>query len=401
MADPVEAGADVALKDPLGRRPLAEQEEASFDGVGGGSPWSKAVGALVPHGLGDGTEREQVECLHGSILHGRDAQGSHFARLLGDIHPPQRLRLVASLPQAAYGGYLLTRCGPGFPVHTGRSLATICRHSFDGKSFAAIRVCQQALQGLHLVPPAFMCRLHDTRLEAAHSSFGPAPVDLVPVLGLVGGCTRVVPGTPGGPTQRLGLRHLLFLLSCLIKLSRGGTPRGSLLTFVPGMLPVSDPLQAGFCLLRDELPASLSAYLTARFPHRGGIRAYHVPCLYLDGLGPACTPVTLRLRQDRNEGPAPGHIPFGSSLLPCGHSNLWLVKRDGASDGNLLTLAIPSTRPPSRLVLAATASPHGSAAHTQRATLSRRLRTLRLPRTHAPVGSGGRTPGQFLMYPPT
>ena len=237
-----------------------------------------------------------------------------------------------------------------------------------------------------------MCRLHDTRLEAAHSPFGPAPVDLVPVLGSVGGCTRVVPGTSGGRTQRLGLRHLLFLLSCLIKLSRDGTPRGSLLTFVPGTLLVSGPLQVGLRLLRDELPASLPARLTARFPHQGGIRAYHVPCLYLDGLGPACTPVTLCLRQDRYEGPAPGHTPFGSSLLPCGHSNLWLVTRNGASNGNLLTLAIPSTRPPSRLVLAATTSPHGSAVHTQRATLSRRLRILRLPRTHAPVGSRGQNP---------
>jgi hypothetical protein len=90
----------------------------------------------------------------------------------------------------------------------------------------------------------------------------------------------------GGCTRATGLRHLLFLLSCLINLSRDGRPRGSLLACAPGTRPVSRPLQRGLRFFRDPIPALPSACLTARFPGKGGVRAYHVPNMYPDGLGP-------------------------------------------------------------------------------------------------------------------
>src|SRR5258708_39958195 len=47
-------------------------------------------------------------------------------------------------------------------------LALVFRHSSDGQRFATKRVGQQALQGFHLVPLAFLCCLDDTRLEPTH-----------------------------------------------------------------------------------------------------------------------------------------------------------------------------------------------------------------------------------------
>ena len=44
------------------------------------------------------------------------------------------------------------------------------------------------------------------------------------------------------------------------------------------------------------LPAVPSARLAARFPQRGGLRAYHVPLVYPHGLGLSSTPGVLHLR---------------------------------------------------------------------------------------------------------
>ena len=101
---------------------VQSQFEASFDSVGCGSSRSKAVGAFVPRGLGDGFESQQVECLHGSVIHRRDTQGSQLTRALGDIYSSQRLSLIASLPQGVYGGHLLVWRRPGYPIDAGCSL---------------------------------------------------------------------------------------------------------------------------------------------------------------------------------------------------------------------------------------------------------------------------------------
>src|SRR5271165_4226002 len=181
---------------------------APSEGVSRRSSRSKAVGAVVPSGFGDGVEGQEVESLHGPVSHTRNTKGSQFSRVFGNIHAPQRFWLVASLPQGVYGGYFLARRRPGYPVDAGSCLATICRHPFDGNGLAAERVSQQALQGFDLVPPAVLCCLHDTRLEAAHSTFGLAPVDMVPVVSSVGGCTRATSGALFGCTGHGKLRHL-------------------------------------------------------------------------------------------------------------------------------------------------------------------------------------------------
>ena len=58
------------------------------------------------------------------------------------------------------------------------------------------RVGQQALQGLHPAPPAFLRRLHDTHLETPHVVVDMAPVDLVP--------SRLLGGRPHQETGRRG-----------------------------------------------------------------------------------------------------------------------------------------------------------------------------------------------------
>ncbi len=77
---------------------------------------------------------------------------------------------------------LLLWCVPDFLVHTGGSLSAVFRHSSDGKNLAGVRVGQQALQGSHLAPPAFLRRLRDTHLESADVAVDGWPVNGVPLL---------------------------------------------------------------------------------------------------------------------------------------------------------------------------------------------------------------------------
>jgi hypothetical protein len=64
-------------------------------------------------------------------------------------------------------------------------MARIFCHSLDGKGFAAKRVGQEMLQGFHLVPPPFLCRLHDTNLESANDAMRFPPINGVPALLIV------------------------------------------------------------------------------------------------------------------------------------------------------------------------------------------------------------------------
>src|SRR5215472_5542414 len=72
-------------------------------------------------------------------------------------------------------------CVPNFSVYTGGFLTIIFRHSSNGENLAAVRVGQQALQGSHLAPSAFLCCLRDTHLESANVAVNGLPVDGVPL----------------------------------------------------------------------------------------------------------------------------------------------------------------------------------------------------------------------------
>src|SRR5690348_13712463 len=84
------------------------------------------------------------------------------------------------------------------------------------------------LQGFHLVPFTGLSCLRDTGLEAMNIPFSLSPVDLVPCSCIVGGRTsRGIRRSSFGRFRR----HLLYLLSRLLKRSRVERPEGSLPVF--------------------------------------------------------------------------------------------------------------------------------------------------------------------------
>jgi site-specific DNA recombinase len=223
VADPVEAGLDVAFQHPARAVLSGQCIETLADRVRTRPLLAEPIRVRIGGRFRHGVQGQQVEGLHSSVLHGGDAQRAQLPVRLGDIHPPERLRLVAALLQAVYRLPLISRSGPGDLIHAGGALALVLGHSSDGQSVAAERVGQQVLQGLHLAPPAFLRCLHDTRLEPTHVLVGGTPVNVVPILGLVGSCT-----------SRVCLyRHLLCFLNRLAMLSREDRPEGSQLAFAP------------------------------------------------------------------------------------------------------------------------------------------------------------------------
>ena len=73
MADPVEAGFDVAFQHPDRRVAFGQCTKALANGVGAGPAFSKPVGVTVGDRFGYRFERERVERLHGAVPQGGNA----------------------------------------------------------------------------------------------------------------------------------------------------------------------------------------------------------------------------------------------------------------------------------------------------------------------------------------
>ena len=100
MADPVKAGFDVRFEDPLRAGcDCAECVEALRDRIRCRSLLAESVGVRVAVGFRDGVERQQVECLHRSVLHRGDPEGTYLPVALRDVDAPQRVGLIATLLQ--------------------------------------------------------------------------------------------------------------------------------------------------------------------------------------------------------------------------------------------------------------------------------------------------------------
>ena len=80
MADSVETGADVALQNPLRRMLPCENIEALLDGIRRGTLGAEAIGIRIAQCLRDGIKREQIENLHGSVIHRGNRQGAPAIR---------------------------------------------------------------------------------------------------------------------------------------------------------------------------------------------------------------------------------------------------------------------------------------------------------------------------------
>src|ERR671931_1773658 len=85
-----ETGADVALQNPLWRVLPGEHVEALLDGIRGRTLGAEAVGVWIAQSLRDGVQGEQVEGLHGPVMHRGDRQGALAVRavLLRNVDTP-------------------------------------------------------------------------------------------------------------------------------------------------------------------------------------------------------------------------------------------------------------------------------------------------------------------------
>ena len=126
-------------------------------------------------------------------------------------------------------------------------------------------------------------------------------------------------GTRRRPHQQASCRHLLCLPSQLFRRSRAETPREvsplSRGVISPGAQPLSARLPDGIRFLPPPLPAVPSATTLRRAYPEG--RTTGLPRStddITDGLGSASSPVARQRRQGKGDTPAPGHVPFGSSL---------------------------------------------------------------------------------------
>ena len=77
---------DVAFEDPGRRVRLMQDEVALADGVCWGPCRAEPVGVRIGGGLGDGVEGEEVQGLHGAVMHRRHAQRTSLAVAFGNIH---------------------------------------------------------------------------------------------------------------------------------------------------------------------------------------------------------------------------------------------------------------------------------------------------------------------------
>src|SRR5205807_5445046 len=193
------------------------------------------------------------------IPSGRIVLPSDFG--IRDINTSKRLRLIASTLEFMYGLYLLLWGVPNFSVHTRGFLALVFRHSSNGENFAAVRVGQQALQGSHLAPSAFLHRLHDTHLESANVAVDGLPVNGIPF------CRFARDRTNG-----LRRRHLLCLICRFAEFSRVKHLREVCPLSRPVMWstqltqPVSAPLQSSIHFLPDLLSTPPSVHLAMYLP---------------------------------------------------------------------------------------------------------------------------------------
>ncbi len=234
--------------------------------------------------------------MHGSVTHRCDPEWSPCAVGLGDVHPLQGLGLVTPPTKRVDRACFLLWRAPGLPIEAGGAFARVLRHSSYGQHLAAVRVGQQALSGFHLVPPACLCRLHDTRLEPTHDVVGLGPVNGLPVQCVVGGRTNTSPYTSSE-----GCRHLLSHLSRLLRFSRDERPDGSRRAFAQGDVAMDSTLIRSITARPSLLPSSFTRPpIGVPYGSRsllGGGRAYHVSHPYHpNGVGPACSPVALCLR---------------------------------------------------------------------------------------------------------
>jgi len=185
-----------------------------------------------------------------------------------DGHPSQWSGFVPSLLHLVYGHPLTCRVFPGDFIDSRSVLALVFCHSSHSKGFAAERVGEQVLQGLHLVPRASLRCLNDTRLQPTHRLVDRLPWNGMPV------CRGV-----GDSTSRVFRRHVHRPLHRFVKFSRPSTPQGSLPACASGDVATRlRPMTGRHALFPTPIPAPPLGGLTAFLPSRKeryGLPTFH------------------------------------------------------------------------------------------------------------------------------
>ena len=133
---------------------MRQHREALPNGIRRGSLGAKSIGVRIALRFRNRIETQQVQSLHGSIMHRGNRQGTQATRatVFRNVDAPKRLGAVAPLPQVCHGACFLLRRVPDDSIDTRRPFTLVARHSLDSNRFAAERVGQQMLQGSHLTP---------------------------------------------------------------------------------------------------------------------------------------------------------------------------------------------------------------------------------------------------------
>ena len=150
VADFVKAGFDVPFQYPCGLVPFESTVRIAPLRPHNSVP-SKPIRVWVGQCFGNGVQGLQIQRLHGSILHRRDTRGRFFpldfgmyTRRSGRALYPRRCIWCMAIPLLS-GSFQMTLSTPGCSCLGFLSLVV-------QQGFAAQRMGQQVLQGLHLVP---------------------------------------------------------------------------------------------------------------------------------------------------------------------------------------------------------------------------------------------------------
>jgi hypothetical protein len=121
---------------------MGQDREALPNGIRRGSLGAESIGVRIALRFRNGIESQQVQSLHGSILHRGNRKGAKASRtaVLRNVDAPKRLGSVTPVPQGCDGACFLLWRVPDDSVDTRCPFAIVARHSLDGNCFAAERV---------------------------------------------------------------------------------------------------------------------------------------------------------------------------------------------------------------------------------------------------------------------
>ncbi|MPM31289.1 hypothetical protein SDC9_77844 [bioreactor metagenome] len=186
MVDVIKATFDIRLQHPRGRGLLGCTDEYLRHGICRRTMPPKAVAVWIARGFCNRLHTEEVQCLHGPVKHGRNAQWAFFPVRLGDVDPPQwhgpvSPQLLQSTNRRPFQGRRI----PKLAVDPCRLLALVFSDSPNRQCSGRKRVVQRPLQGFHPAPILVQRSLRYALLRRSHELLDPMPIDGMPVLRFV------------------------------------------------------------------------------------------------------------------------------------------------------------------------------------------------------------------------